>query len=137
MRQSSREALPGMMPPACRNPGIPTRRDALRTTVPRAGCAQHTRTHRFVLWSFARRGGTACDLFVPARMVAFGKRLRHIAANHGAKRSAFRKHAHVDVYQEEPNRQQSRRGMNQHGDIAQETETPRNVFREPKNGASK
>src|SRR4030088_3093288 len=104
MWQSSREALLGMKPLACRNRGILTRRDALWTAVPRAECARHTRTHRFVLYSFARRGRIARDLFVPARMVAFGKLLRHIAANHGAKRSAFREDAHVDVDQEQPNR---------------------------------
>src|SRR5882757_9106158 len=100
MRQSPREALLEMTPPSRRNRGIPQRRDALRPAVPRAACARHTRTPRFVLCSFARRRRIARDLFVPARMVAFGKRFRYIAANHGAKGSAFREDAHVDVYQE-------------------------------------
>src|SRR5216684_1021233 len=137
MWQSSREALLGMTPLACRNRGILTQRDALWTAVPRAECARHTRTYRFVWRSFARRVRIARYLFVPARMVAFGRRLRHIAANHGAKRSAFREDAHVDVDQEEPDREQCCRRMNQHGDIPQETETPRDVFGEPQNGAGK
>src|SRR5713226_6230006 len=118
---------------ACRNRGLPRQTHAPQITVRRAGFSRRNRSQRSVLWSFAPRGRFADDLFIPPRVVALGKGDGNIAADDGAERSAFSKHTHVNVDQEEGNREESRNRMDEHGDVAQEAQVPRNVFREPEN----
>src|SRR5260370_530314 len=101
-----------------------------------AGFARRTRSHRSVRSSFARRGGIADDLFVPAGMVALGKSDGNIATNYRAERSALRKHTHVDVDQEQANGEERRGRVNENGKVAQEAEIQRDAFREPKNEAA-
>src|SRR5260370_1047458 len=66
---------------ACRNREIQRRTGVPRITARRAGFARRTRFHRFVVWSFARRGEFADDLIIPAGVIALGKREGNIAAN--------------------------------------------------------
>src|SRR6266567_3776294 len=114
---------------ACRNRGLPWQTHAPRITVRRAWFSRRNRSQRSALWSFPPRGRFADDLFIPPRVVALGKGDGNIAADHGAER------AHVNVDQEEGNREESRNRMDEHGDVSQEAEVPRNVLREPKDDA--
>src|SRR5689334_9338618 len=109
-------------------------------SIPRKGdrrgeCARRTRSQRFVPWSFARRGGSADDFFIPAGMVALGEGDGNIPANDRAKCTALREHPHVNVNQEQANREKRRCGMNENRNVSQEAEIPRNVLREPQHGA--
>src|SRR5256885_15287045 len=97
----------------------------------RAPFARRTRSHRSVLSSFAPRGRIADDLFVPAGVIALGKSDRNIAANDRAKCSALGKHAHIDVDQEQANREERRRGVNDNGNVSQGAKIPWDAFREP------
>src|SRR5205807_8501867 len=113
-----------------------TRKSIPRRADRRPGYARLTRSQRFVRWSFARCRRIADDFFIPAGMVALGEGHGNIAANYRAERSALRKHAHINVDQEQANRDERRRGMNENGNVAQEAEIPRNVFREPQHDAA-
>src|SRR5437867_234731 len=120
----------------CRNSETQRQMSIPRISVRRGGCARRTRSQRFVLWSFARRGRFADDFFIPAGMVALGEGDGNVTANDRAKRAALREHAHVHVNQEKANGEQRRRGMNKNGNVAQEAKVPRNVLREPQYDAA-
>src|SRR5207249_5449061 len=109
----------------CRNSETQRQMSIPRISVRRGGCARRTRSQRFVLWSFARRGRFADDFFIPAGMVALGEGDGNVTANDRAKRAALREHAHVHVNQEKANGEQRRRGMNKNGNVAQEAKVPR------------
>src|SRR5260370_9723943 len=96
---------------ACRNREIQQRTRVPRTVARPAVFARRTRFHRFVVWSFARRGGFADDLIIPAGVVALGKSEGNIAANDRTNRSALPKHAHVDVDQKQATGDQRLRGV--------------------------
>src|SRR5207344_1008602 len=86
------------------------------------------------LWSFAwRRRGVAHDLFIPAGMVTLGEFERDVTANHTAKCSALREHAHINVNQKVCDRGECRYRMQKDRHISQPAQIPGNFFREPEN----
>src|SRR5580698_10137468 len=72
--------------------------------------------------------GFAGDIVVPSAMERPGPCARDVTVNHGSKAALFEDRAHVDVDQEQSNRDESHAYVNQNCRVANEPETPWQSF---------
>src|SRR5438445_4066672 len=110
--------------------GFPRQKNRWLTNTRRAECARRSSA------SFPRCVGPAHDLVVPGRVIALSEVQSDVAVNYGPECTTLCEHAHVNVNQEVCNRKQRSDRMQEHRNIAQPAEIPRDPFRKPQYNSS-
>src|SRR5580700_2461585 len=83
------------------------------------------------------RSRVAKELLIPCVVVLLGPGTRHVAANDGAKSTAFHRCTHIDVNDKKRDGSERAYRVHKHGGETQETQIPGNVLREPQNQPGK